>query len=120
MVVNLSKTFHETQSFFILSSQKKVIFVLGGTVSRESKFLKFTRSSQTSAEDKKNLYQITYIFCNPVSSVFIQSFDTNLLAPRRTLGFQCICRAQLNIQTKHIHYRLPSNYVTSLLAYCRG
>ena len=68
----------------------------------------------------QKLYQISYILCNPLRSFFVQSSDTNLLVPRGTLGLQCICRAQLIIQTTHLHCRLPCNYVTSLLAYCRG
>ena len=68
----------------------------------------------------QKLYQITYMFCDPLSSVSIQPFDTNLLAQRGTLRLQCICRAQLIIHTTHLPCRLPCNYVTSLSAYCRG
>ena len=68
----------------------------------------------------QKLYQIPYILCNPLWSLFVQSSDTNLMAPRGTLGLQCTCRAQLIIQTTHLHCHLPCNYVTSLLAYCRG
>ena len=68
----------------------------------------------------QKLYQITYIFCNTVSSVSIQPFDTNWLAPRGTLGLQCISRTQLIIHTTHRPCCLPCNYVTSLLVYCRG
>ena len=63
--------------------------------------------------------QTTYIFCDLLWLIFIQPFHTNLLARRRILGLQCICRAQLIIQMAHIHYCLPCNYVPSLLAYCR-
>ena len=68
----------------------------------------------------QKLYHITHIFCNTLWSVFVQSSDTNLMAPRGALGLQCICRAQLIIQTTHLHCRSPLNYVTGLLAYCRG
>ena len=68
----------------------------------------------------QKLYQISYILCNPLWSFFVQSSDTNLFVPRGTLGFQCICRAQLIIPTTHLHCCLPCNYVKSLLAYCRG
>ena len=36
----------------------------------------------------KKLYQVTYIFCSSLWSLFIHLFDTNLLAPRRILGLQ--------------------------------
>ena len=39
-----------------------------------------------------NLYQITYIFCNTVSSISIQPFDTNSFAPRETFALQCVFR----------------------------
>ena len=68
----------------------------------------------------QKLYQSPYILCNPLWSLFVQSSDTNLLAPRGTLGFQCICKAQLIIQTTHLHCPFPCNYIKSLLAYCRG
>ena len=68
----------------------------------------------------QNLYQITYIFCNTLPSVSIKPFDIKWLAPRGTLGLQCIYRAQLLIHTTHLPCSLPCNYVTSLLAYCRG
>ena len=68
----------------------------------------------------QKLYQIPYLLCNPLWSLFVQSSDTNLLVPRGTLGLQCICRAQLFIQMTHLHCRLPCNYIKILLAYCRG
>ena len=68
----------------------------------------------------QNLYQITYILCNIVLSIWNQPFGTKWLAPRGTLGLQCIRRAQLLIHTTHLHCSVPWNYVTSLLAYWRG
>ena len=68
----------------------------------------------------KKLYQITYIFCNPHWSLFIDPFDTNLLARSGTLGLQWICRTQLFIQTIRLHCSLLWNYIRSLLAYSRG
>ena len=44
----------------------------------------------------QKLYRITYIFCKALWSVFIQPFDTNLLARKATLTLQCICTAQTN------------------------
>ena len=67
----------------------------------------------------KKVYHISYILCNPLLYLFVQSSHTNLLAQRETFGLQYICRAQLIIQTTHLHCHLLYNYVTSLLAYCR-
>ena len=119
IVINLSKTFLQIQSIFIVSNQKQMIFVLRRPWSSEKKLLISKGLAKLSPRTQK-LYQITYIFCNTLSSVSIQPFYTNWLAPRGTLGLQCICRAQLIIQTTHLHCRLPCDYVTSLLAYCRG
>ena len=47
MVINVSKTFLQTQSFFIVSNQKQMIFILRGTGSRERKLLNFKTSSKT-------------------------------------------------------------------------
>ena len=119
MVVNLSKTFVQTQSFNTVWNQKQIIFILGRTASRIGSCL----SSKYLAKDLpriQKLYQITYILCNALWSLFIQSFDTNLLALRGAFGLQCICRAHLITQTTHLHCRLLCNYVTILLAYCRG
>ena len=68
----------------------------------------------------QKLYQIPYILCNPLWSLFVQSSDTNLLAPRGTLAFEWIWRVQLCIQKIRLHCCLLWNYVTSLLAYSRG
>ena len=53
MVINLSKTFLETQSFFNVSNQKQIIFVLSGTGSRERKLLNFKTSSKIFTQDTK-------------------------------------------------------------------
>ena len=112
MVTNLSKTFLQIQSIFIVSNQKD--HDLAKRSSLYSKVL-----AKLSPRTQK-LYQITYIFCNPLWPFFIQPFDTSLLASRRTIGLQWIWRAQLCIQKIRLHCSLPCNYVTSLLAYCRG
>ena len=115
----LSEKFLQTQSFFIVWNQKQMIFVFEKTRSRDRKLLNFKRSGKTFTQDSKAI-SIPYILCNSLWSLFVQSSDTKLLASRGTLGLQCICRAQLIIQTTHQHCCLPCNYVTSLLAYCRG
>ena len=43
MVIYLSKHFLQTQSFFIVSNQKQLIFILGKTGSRERKLRNFKR-----------------------------------------------------------------------------
>ena len=58
MVINLSKHFLQTQ----------ILFVFGKAGSRERKLLNFKRSSKTLLTIQK-LYQITYIFCNTLSSL---------------------------------------------------
>ena len=114
----LFKTYLQTQSFFTVWNQKQIIFILGGTRSREKKLLSPKGLAKPLPMIKK-LYQITYILCNPLWSPFAQSSDTNLLAQRETRALQCICRVQLTIQMIHLHSHLPCNYVTSLLTYCR-
>ena len=113
------KNFSSSQSFFIVWNQTQINDCCLRRNRIEGSCLSLKGQAKFLLRRQK-LYQITNIFCNPLSSVFIQPFDTNLLAPRRTLGLQCIYRAQLIIQIAHIYYRLPCIYVTSLLAYCRG
>ena len=61
MVINVSKTFLETQSFFIVSNQKQMIFVLRGTGSRERKLLDFKTSSKTFPQDTKAISNYIYL-----------------------------------------------------------
>ena len=112
MVTNLSKTFLQIQSIFIVSNQKD--HDLAKRSSLYSKVL-----AKLSPRTQK-LYQITCIFCNPMWSPFIHPFYTNWLAPTETIGLQWICRAQLFIQKIRLHCCLPWNYITSLLTYSRG
>ena len=119
MVTNISTPFLQIQSIFIASKEKQMIFVLRRPWSSEKKLLISKGLAKLSPRTQK-LYQITYIFCNPLWPFFIQPFDTSLLASRRTIGLQWIWRAQLCIQKIRLHCSLPCNYVTSLLAYCRG
>ena len=118
IVINLSKTCLQIQGFFIVWNQKQMIFVLGETGSGKRSCLK-SKGLAKLLPRIQNLYQITYIFCNSVASISILPFDTNWLAPRETLGLQCICRAQLLIHTTHLPSSLPCDYLTSLLSYCR-
>ena len=119
IVINLSKTFLQTQSFFVVWNHKQMIFILGKTGSGKRSCLT-SKGLPKPLPRIQNLYQITYIPCNTVSSITVQPFDTKWLAPRGTLGFQCIHRTQLLIHRTHLPCNLPCNYFTSLLAYCRG
>ena len=118
IVINLSKTFLQTQSFFIVYNHKQMIFILGKTGSGKTSWLTSKGLSELLPRIQ-NLYQITYLFCNTVQSISIQLLHTNWLALSETLRLQCICRAQLLIHTTHLPCSLPCNYVTSLLASSR-
>ena len=118
IVINLSKTFLQTQSFFIVWNQKQMTFILGKRGSGKRSCLK-SKGLAKLLPRIQNLYQITYIFCNTVQSISIQPLDTNWLAPRETLCLQRICRIQLLIHTTHLPCCLPCSYVTSPLAYPR-
>ena len=119
MVINFWKSFLQTQSFSIVWNQKQMLFVFRKTRSRERKLPNFKRPSKLLLRMQK-LYQITYIFCNTLSSVSIHPFYTNWLAPREKLGLEWICRVQIIIHTTHLPFCLPWNYVTSPLTYSRG
>ena len=101
IVTNLSKTFLQTQSLFIVWNKKQMIFILAKTGSGKRGCLTSNGLAKLLPRIQ-NLYQITYIFCNTVQSISIQPFDTNWLAPRETLRLQCICRAQLFSHTTHL------------------
>ena len=118
IVIHLSKTFLETQSLFIIWNQKQMIFILVKTGSGKRSWLT-SKDLAKLLPRIQNLYQITYLFSNTVQSLSIQLFHTNWLALRETLQLQCICRAQLLINTAHLPCDLPCSYVTRPLAYSR-
>ena len=118
MVIILWKTLVQTQSFFSVWNKKKWFPPFEEQHQGKGSCLTSKGLAKLLTRIQK-LYQITYIFCNRLSSIFIQLFDTNLLARRGTLGLPCICIDQLFIHATHLHCHLPCNYVTSLLAYCR-
>ena len=60
MVTNLSKTFLQTQSFFIVWNQKQMLFVLAKTGSRERKLLNFKRSSKSFTQNTKPISNYIY------------------------------------------------------------
>ena len=117
-MINLSKTFLQIQSFFIVWNKKQMTFILGKRGSGKRSCLK-SKDLPKLLPRIQNLYQITYIFCDTVASISVQPFDTSLLVPRETLGLQRICRSQLLIHTTHLPCSLPWDYVTSLLSYSR-
>ena len=103
MVIYLSKIFLEIQPFFIVWHEKQMIFALLGTGSQKGSCLTAKGLAKLLPRIQK-LYQIKYIFCNTVSSVSIPPFDNNWLAPRGTLGLQCVGRAQPIIHTRHLPF----------------
>ena len=96
MVIYVWRTFLQSQSFFIVSNQNQMIFILGRTGWREGKLLKFKKSSKTFTQDTKAKSNYIYFLLHFV--ICFNSTLTNLLAPRGNVGFQCICRAQLVMQ----------------------
>ena len=118
IVIDLSKTFLQTQSFFIIYNHKQMIFILGKTGSGKTSWL----TSKTLSElllRIQNLYHIAYLFCNTVQSISNQLLHTSWLALSETLRLLCISRAQLLIHKTHLPYYLPCSYVTRPLAYSR-
>ena len=73
MVANLSKTFLQTQSFFIVWNQKQMIFVLGRPWSRENKLLIFKRSSKTFTQKTKSISNYIHQY---IGSKYIQSISS--------------------------------------------
>ena len=118
IVIDLSKTFLQTQSFFIIYNHKQMIFILGKTGSGKTSWSTSKALSELSPRIQ-NLYQITYLFSNTVQSISIQLLHTNWLALSETLRLLCICRAQLLIHKTHLPCYLPCSYVTRPLAYSR-
>ena len=118
IVMDLSKTFLQTQSFFIIYNHKQMIFIWGKTGSGKTSWSTSKALSELSPRIQ-NLYQITYLFSNTVQSISIQLLHTNWLALSETLCLLCICRAQLLIHTTHLPCYLPCSYVTRPLAYSR-
>ena len=96
IMIDLSKKFFQIQSFFIVWNKKQIIFVLGQQDKGKGNWLTSKGLAKLLPRIQK-LYQIPYILCTPLWSLFVQSSGTNLLASRGFLGLQCICRAQLII-----------------------
>ena len=69
LVINLAKKFLQTQSFFAVWNQKQIIFILGGTRSRERKLLKFKRSSKIFTQDTKAIWSSIYPLYPSVISI---------------------------------------------------
>ena len=68
MVINLSKNFPQTQSFFIVSNEKELIFFSEKTGSRERKSLNFKRPSKTFPQDTKARSNYIYLLYHSVIS----------------------------------------------------
>ena len=118
MVIYLSRNLLKTQSFFIVSNQKEMIFVLGKTGSRERKLLNLKKSSKTFTKDTKAISNYIYLLQHSVICLCpILWYQLN--GSKRNPWVPVYLQSPI-IQTTHLHCRLPCNYVTSLLAYCRG
>ena len=74
--MDLSKTFLQTQSFFIIYNHKQMIFILGKTGSGKTSWSTSKALSELSPRTQK-LYQITYLFSNTVQSISVQLLHTN-------------------------------------------
>ena len=61
MMINLSTTFLETHSFFIVSNQKQMMFVLRGTGSRKKNLLNFKTSGKAFTQDAKVISNYIYL-----------------------------------------------------------
>ena len=118
-VINLSKTFLQTQSFFIGWNEKQMIFVLGGTGLKERKLFNFKTSTKHFTEDTKAISNYIYLLEHSVIC-FDSSIRYQLIATKRNpwvaLYFQSTINYSHNTSTLP-HCHLPCNYVRSLLAY---
>ena len=110
MMISLSKVFLQTQSFFIVWNQKQI---------KGKEVTKLQKVEQKFYQEYKSYIKLHIAAVILHHLFWLMPFDTNLLSPRRTLGSQYICSAQLYIHTTHLPCRLPCSYVRSLLAYCR-
>ena len=107
MMISLSKVFLQTQSFFIVWNQKQI---------KGKEVTKLQKVEQKCYQEYKSYIKL-HIAAVILHHIFsLNPFDTNLLSPRRTLGSQCICRANYIIHTTYLHCPSPCNYVTGLLA----
>ena len=112
IMISLSKVFLQTQSFFFFVWNQKQI--------NGKEVTKLQKVEQKCYQQYKSYIKL-HIAAVILHDLFsLNPFDTNLLSPRKTLGSQCICRANYIIHTTYLHCPSPCNYVTSLLAYCRG
>ena len=88
MVTNLSKTFLQIQSIFIISNQKQMIFVLRRPWSRAKKLLIFKSSSKTFTKNTKAISNYIYLLQPSVISLslFIHPFIPTDWHQQDTLG----------------------------------
>ena len=119
IMINLSKTFLQTQSFFIVWNEKQMIFVLEGTGSKERKLLNCKSSTKNFTEDTKAISNYIYLLQHSVicfdSSIWYQLIAT-MRNPWVALYFQSTVNYSHDTSTLP-HCHLPCNYVTSFLAY---
>ena len=101
MVINLSKVFLQTQSFFIVGNQKQMLFVLEKIGLKETKLLNFKRSSKTLTQDTKPISNYIY----PVTLCHL--FPLNLLISNdwhreKPLGYSVFAEPNY-LFTQHIY-----------------
>ena len=106
MVTNLSKTFLQIQSIFIVSNPKQIILFLRRPWCREKKLLTFKSSYKTFTQNTRTVSSYWHLW-------------HQLIVTNKNPGLESIWRAQLIIQTTHLHFRLPCNNATRLLGYYR-
>ena len=100
MMISLSKVFLQTQSFFIVWNQKQI---------KGKEVTKLQKVEQKCYQEYKSYIKL-HIAAVILHHIFsLNPFDTNLLSPRRTLGSQCICRANYIIHTTYLQCPSPCN-----------
>ena len=104
IVINLSKTFLQIQSIFIVSNQKQMIFVWRKPWSSEKKLLIFKISSKTFTQNTKAISDYMY-FLEPYAIFFHSSLLYQLIATNRNHW------VAVNLQTPVIY----SNEMSTLL-----
>ena len=119
MVTNVSKTFLQIKSFFIISNKKQMIFVLRRPWSSKKKLVIFKRSSKTFTENTKAISNYIYLLW-PSAISFHPSLWYQLIGTKRNPW------VAKNLQSPFLNLAIPLhcfllwNYIRSLLAHSGG
>ena len=120
MVVNFQKFFLKSIIFYPLKSKTyKWLLSLEEQDRGKESCLSSNGQAKLLLRTQK-LYQIIYIFCNPLSSVFIQPFWYQLIGTKRNPWVAVYLQSPINYSNGTYTLPLTCTYVTSLLAYRRG